>query len=99
LDQVPATLDEFLSKIVKAKTPADGSKRFRDFLCSVCFSDDGDPLSKAADQIQRIKEADRQAGYFTQTRWEIMGGSYLEWWKNQKSSKARESAKKRKRAS
>jgi hypothetical protein len=96
-ETLPATLDDFFDKIVKAKTPADNYKRLRDFFCQVTFASDNDPQSKAVEVIQRIKDRDKQTGFFTQTIWEIMGGRYLEWWKNQKSSKARESAKKRKK--
>ncbi|MEJ0089042.1 MAG: hypothetical protein WDM80_04715 [Limisphaerales bacterium] len=97
-DRFPAKLSDFFDRIVKAKTPADNTKRLRDFFCQVSFSDDVEPESKAAEFIQRIKsDDDNQEGFFTETKWEQMAARYLEWWKKQKSSKARESAKKRKK--
>jgi hypothetical protein len=53
----------------------------------------------AASQIQAIKDGDRKAGYFTPEIWLSMGSAYMYWWCQQKSIKASESAKKRKRGS
>jgi hypothetical protein len=127
----PATLKDFLSHIVNAKTPADSMRRLRQFLCErgprSSFWDleapplghgfkpiqtllprslfgDEKPLTPAEryawgiSQILAIKDADKRGGYFTQDIWLGMGSAYRYWWKDQKSRKARESAKKRKPA-
>jgi hypothetical protein len=94
-DKFPATLGDFFRIIVKAKTPADCTKRLRDFYVSQ-FSSDKDPQSKAASQIQRIKDADKQGGFFTEIKWVMVGESYLDWWKQKKSTSARMSARQRK---
>ena len=93
----PASLGVFFDLIVKARTPADCTKRMRDFLCQVFFANDCDPHSRAAGLIQRIKDCEQQGGYFSETKWEIMGGCYLEWWKEEKSRKARKSGGQRKK--
>jgi len=98
-EALPATIADFFDLIVKAKTPSDCTKRMRDFFSQVYFGNDNDPQSRAAAQIQRIKQGDQQGGYFTQTRWEIMGGCYCEWWKGEKSRKAGQSARQRKKKS
>jgi hypothetical protein len=89
----PATLGQFLQIVVKAKTNADRIKRFREFHRQVTFKTEQDPGASAADLIGRIKEADKQGGFFSATRWEITGGSYLEWWKGQRSVTNRKNAK------
>ena len=94
--KLPATLDEFFRRIVRAKTP-DREKRFRDFLRQVFFENGPNSEQQAAKRTHEIKEADRQGGYFTEAKWLEIGGTYLDWWKRQKSSQARSAAKKRRK--
>ena len=102
-DEFPATLKDFLCLIVKAKTPADGTARLRRFLrekgCHPSFWATNKPPTEAetgaANQIQAIKEGDEKGGYFTQDRWLAMASAYLNWWSDQKSAKARLSARER----
>jgi hypothetical protein len=101
-DRFPAKLDAFLHLIVKAKTP-DCDKRFRDFMRDLRSEAGSLPNGKeAADvdslvssDLQKIKNADKREGYFTERRWLVTAVRYLEWWKVQKSKKARESARNR----
>jgi hypothetical protein len=92
----PATLDDFLRLIVKAKTPADSMKKLRDFFRHEQAQRPqlyGDP----AGRIAEIKAADRAGGYFADfKRWQSMACVYEIWWADQKSLKASNSAKKRK---
>ena len=90
-EKFPASLGDFLRLVVHAKTTADSTKRLRDFYCQHSFEKDKDPQARAAAQIQRIKDGDEQGGFFTDTKWEMLGGNYLEWWKHQKSTSASKS--------
>jgi hypothetical protein len=104
----PATLKLFLTRIVKAKTPADGMARFRRFLGVKAGRDShwlaGNPITAdereewAISQIQEIKDGDKNGGYFSEDIWLAMGSAYIYWWQDQKSAKARESAKKSKKS-
>jgi hypothetical protein len=106
-ESFPATLEDFYRLIVKARTPADCAKRFRDFLGNVCSRypapGKGESLARTAPEdsaiihIQKIKDADKEGGFFTESKWLALAGRYSDWWKQQKSSKSRESASKRKR--
>lgn len=108
-DKFPATLKDFFRLIVKAKTPADCMARFRQFLRirgpRSGFWAAQTPLTRAeADSwavalIHTINEGDKKEGYFNQSTWLGIGSSYKYWWKAQKSTKAREAAKKRRPAS
>jgi hypothetical protein len=105
-ESFPATLEDFYRLIVKAKTPADCAKRFRDFLGNVFarYPSPGNgksrakiaPEGSAIMHIQKIKQADKEGGFFTESKWLALVGRYSDWWKQQKSSKSRESASKRK---
>jgi hypothetical protein len=107
-ESFPATLEDFSRLIVKAKTPADCAKRLRDFLGNVFslypFPGTGESLAmttpedSAIMQIQKIKDADKDGGFFTESKWLVIAGRYSDWWKQQRSSKSRESASKRKRS-
>lgn len=100
-DKFPATLDDFFRVIVKARTEADNIKRLRDFLRSE--SQEAAEAAKidletyVANQIHKIKEEDKTGGFFSEHHWEEFGGHYLDWWKQQKSIKARKSASLRKK--
>jgi len=96
-DKFPATLDDFFRLVVKAKTTADSMKRLRDFYRQSSFEKDKDPQSRAANQIQHIKDGDDLGGFFTETKWELLAGNYLEWWKRKKSTVASISARQRKK--
>jgi len=108
-DEFPATLGDFFRLIVKAKTTADCMRRFRQFLREkgwrkTHFVEERppvgfDPETWTANEIQRIKDKDKNGGYFENLGWLGMGSAYRSWWKAQKSMKARESARKRKPAS
>lgn len=105
-DHFPARLKDFLACVVRAKTPADGTARFRRFLGASAGRDAhwfaGKPITVdereawAISQIQAINDGDKTGGYFTVDVWLAMGSAYKSWWQDQKSAKARESAKKRK---
>jgi hypothetical protein len=93
----PATLDDFLRLIVWARTPADGMKRLRDFFRDE-QAENPDLYRDPADRIAKMKACDREGGYFTDfKRWHSEACAYQIWWQSKKSSKARESASKRKR--
>jgi hypothetical protein len=104
--EFPATLKDFLRLIVNAKTPADCMQRLRQFLRergprSSFWVDNPTPADKAdtwvVSRIQAIREEDRKGGFFTdQWAWLKLASAYTYWWKEQKSIKASESAKKRK---
>jgi len=97
----PATLDDFFRLIVKARTVADATKRLRDFLCYSYFksgnTQKNDAGAYAANQIQKMKDGDKNGGYFAQQQWRSFAGHYMDWWKRQRSFKARESARHRKK--
>jgi len=94
----PGRLDDFLRLIVKARTPADSTKRLRDFFSEKSATDDmPDPGAAAAARIQKIKDGDKAGGYFTSTMWRSLAVLYEFWWQKQKSNKARVSAKKRRK--
>jgi hypothetical protein len=92
----PATLDNFLRLIVKGKTPADSTKRLRDFFR---YEQTRWPqlYGEPAGRIAEIKAADQAGGYFTDFKcWYLMASGYEGWWEDQKSLKASASGKKRK---
>jgi len=111
-DKFPATLKDFFSLIVKAKTPADCMTRFRQFLREKMQHEtdardahwdvprnrftNAERDTWAVSQIVAINDGDKKVGYFTQEIWLGMASAYKYWWNNEKSIKARESAKKRK---
>ena len=92
----PATLDDFLRLIVRAKTPADSMKRLRDFFrCR--HAEHPNRYRDAADTIAEIKAHDCEGGYFADFQmWRSKANAYGVWWMNQKSLKASQSAQKRK---
>ncbi len=103
-DHFPATLKDFLARIVKAKTPADGKARFRRFIGAKAGrnsfwyaekpikADERDTW--VVSQFQAINAGDKKGGYFTADVWLAMGSAYIYWWQDQKSAKARESVNK-----
>lgn len=103
----PATLKDFLARIVKARTPADSTARFRQFLGASAGRDSfwvaKKPMTTekrddwVVSQFQAVKDGDNTGGFFTEGVWLSMGSAYIDWWKDQISIKARESAKKRKK--
>jgi len=105
-DHFPATLKDFLACVVKARTPADGTARFRRFLGAKAARDSHWFAEKSitaderdtwvVSQFQAINGGDKKGVYFTVDVWFAIGSAYIYWWQNQKSAKARESAKKRK---
>jgi hypothetical protein len=92
---VPGKLKDFLRLTVKAKTPADATKRLRDyFRYEATQEGKTNPEGEAVARIQEIKDADQKGGYFTMRRWRSLNGSYFLWWWQQKRVKARQSASK-----
>jgi len=90
----PATLDDFLRLIVKAKTPADSHKRLKDYFHDVCAETGSkDPEGDAVKSIEFIKDLDKKGGRFKRRAWVLEARSYDAWWRSKKSGKARESAK------
>lgn len=83
----PAPFTEFLKLIVRGKTVADSTKRFRDFLKSTSNE-------QAADA--RMARC-RKAGFADTASWSTMAREYRDWWRVEKSNKARLAAKKRKK--
>ena len=104
----PAPLEDFLRLIVKAKTPADGTKRFRDFLrdrCKrFCVNVSTDERQKIGQQrlenqvAEQLKEYQRRSFPNRQT-WYLLTKEYLIWWAEQKRKKAQAAARKRKKGS
>jgi hypothetical protein len=113
--EFPATLKDFFRRIVNAKTPADCMRRLRQFLREKMRHEamlrdahwdiphdqftEAERDTWAASQIQAINDGDKKGGYFTKGIWLGMGSAYRYWWNDQKSAKASESAKQRKRDS
>jgi hypothetical protein len=98
-DRFPATLDDFLRLIVRGKTPADSTKRMRDYLESRIGYKPGKPtgeFTKGAFTLASIKDADNAGGFFTPDLWRLIGTGYMVWWKRHKSDAARAAARKRK---
>lgn len=91
----PAKLDDFLRVVVDAKTPADSFKRLRDFY-QYFYQHEEDPERKAIQSLEKIKDADKQGGYFDVRSWLNLEALYSFWWQKQKSIKARASANQRK---
>ena len=88
-DHFPASLKDFLARIVKARTPADSMARFRRFL-GASAGRDGFWLAKkpmTADerdawvisQFQAINDSDKKGGFFTEDVWLAMGSAYRNW--------------------
>jgi hypothetical protein len=109
-DNFPAKLKDFYRVVVKADT-AECSKRFRHFLFAWHQSyrhplwlwtrklcPDNRAEAKAIKLLEKITDADKREGYFTEGEWLRLARCYLEWWSKEKSRKASESAKKRKSA-
>lgn len=95
----PATLDDFLRLIVRARTPADSMKRLRDFF-RYQQAKNPDLHRDPVDRIAKMKVRDKEEGYFADfKRWQSGACVYEIWWDSQKSSKASDSASKRKRRS
>jgi hypothetical protein len=95
----PATLDNFLRLIVRAKTPADSMKRLRDFFRDQ-HARNPELYEDAAERIGMMKDFDKRGGYFTDfSRWHSMAGAYEIWWADRKSQSAHDSAKKRRKLS
>jgi hypothetical protein len=110
-DKFPAKLDEFLRRVVCAKTPSDSTKRFRDFLrYRVERSYRPEHLKEAAEELGK-KEIERRMdnevdlnmtryqkrGILYEASWLSLVGDYRNWWASQKSNSARTSAMKQKR--
>ena len=95
----PATLNDFLNLIVRAKTPADSMKRLRDFILYE-QAENPDLYRDPADIIAEMKAQDQEGGCFANFEtWHSLASGYANWWNSQKSRKARESASKRKNRS
>lgn len=86
-DAYPANFDTFLRMVVKGKTPADSTKRFRDFLRSQ-FSE--------RDAQERIGTFGKE-GFKDEETWMEIALEYRDWWKAKKAEKASLSAKSRTR--
>jgi hypothetical protein len=105
----PASLKDFLARIVKAKTPADSMARLRQFLRKEAARDwfwfAPKPIAEderdawVISQLEAIKKGDKEGGFFTEGIWSSMGSAYHSWWCDQKSAKTRKSRKKLKPAS
>lgn len=98
----PATLDDFLRIVVAARTPADATKRLRDFYTEeharplifrgeVSNEDFEQAGKKASYEIQGWKDG----GFRDAKQWRSLASRYLLWWTIQKSVKAQASALKR----
>lgn len=72
------TYSDFLSRVVKAKTPADSQKRMRDFFRSEC------PPGRGADEfaLDRIKAWKRE-GFSSPAKWVKLATDYLFWHRKQ----------------
>jgi len=86
LREYPGTFAQFLKLVVKAKTPADSTKRFREYLRDSLSEDEA---------VRRIGELKR-VGFRDWTAWLYEAECYLHWWAGQRSELARAAAKKRK---
>jgi hypothetical protein len=106
----PARLDDLFDLVIKAKTPADCTKRLRDFFRYryVKYGQGGwgdsvlwgtmNPDTEAAGWIGILKSGDASGGCFTTERqWTITAGSYTDWWKAEKAQKARLAAGQRRK--
>lgn len=92
-----ATLDDFLKKIVKARTPADSMKQFRDFaewyapqMCKPRLSENRKELEMPLDPTytaeQLLKDL-KKVGFKSEISWNRFKEQYQHWWKHQKSLK------------
>lgn len=79
----PATLNEFLRRVVKAKTPADCEKNLRDYFRSQC-PPGHDDLDFAAQWLAKLKEDG-----LDDEQWYGLGSSYLSWRKDHVSEQNR----------
>jgi hypothetical protein len=86
-----ATLQDFLTLIVKAKTVADSTKRMRDFLD--WFNKEVDPLFETT--LEDIKNRDKRGGFFNIFLWTLFKERYQIWWSGQKSAQAKKNRSKR----
>lgn len=100
----PASLDDFLSLIVRARTPADSMKRLRDFFRDKTVADlktggfDGPVTPDDNAQVETAVEQDikRLGDYgISKTKWGALAKHYYGWWARQKSAKSGAAAKKR----
>jgi hypothetical protein len=106
----PARLGNLFHLVIKAKTPADCTKRLRDFFryryvqyaqggwgdTALWGSQNAD--TETAGWIAILKAGDESGGCFaTERQWTITAGSYADWWKAQKREKARLAVSQRKK--
>jgi len=79
LPAFPATLDTFLRTVVNAKTLADSTNRFRDFLRnnSVTETEANRRMAKLADE-----------GFTDPELWKVTALEYRDWWESRESSSA-----------
>ncbi|MGO8837595.1 MAG: hypothetical protein ACLQAH_16490 [Limisphaerales bacterium] len=75
----PATFDAFLRMVVNGKTPADSTKRFRDFLRhNSATEDEADKrMAKLGDEGFRNSES-----------WQVTALEYRDWWESQESQES-----------
>ncbi|MBM3882917.1 MAG: hypothetical protein FJ387_24870 [Verrucomicrobia bacterium] len=88
----PATFEEFLKIVVRAKTPADATKRFRDFLKDrVAESYEASAHSPAPTSIEMDNEALnlleqlRRGGFSKNEFWDFLSRDYRAWWSERRS--------------
>ncbi len=79
------TFEQFLKLVVRAKTPADSTKRFRDYLRHNVS--EGEAMSRIAEL--------KGVGFGDVFAWLDEAGAYLDWWRGQRSELARIAAKKK----
>lgn len=92
----PASLNDFLRRVVRAKTSADAEKRFRDFLYhryERFFSQNANVDVKAA--ATKEKGSYRQHGIEDAEEWQLLAEAYERWWKPRLSATNHRNAKAR----
>jgi hypothetical protein len=82
--------NSFLKRVVGARTPADSSARLRLFFLQQC------PQTEGSEAFAVKKFEFYKGRGTTESDWEDLADRYTSWWNEQKSNKARESAKKKK---
>ena len=79
----------FLESVVKMKTPADSTARIRKFFQSLCPGND-DPKEFSTNSIEYFKSISVTNDNWQ--HWSHIADAYSDWWREQKSKQARESA-------
>ena len=72
----PATFDTFLRLVVDGKTPADSTKRFRDFLRNNSATE-----AEADKRMAKLKDE----GFRDSESWQVTELEYRDWWKSHES--------------